>query len=292
MANIQITGRKISELPLKDEIDGNELVPILSNGENKTAKASSFAPKPGKGLTIDAEDGTIGIMIGQGLKLDDSGKLETDNIVDNTLSSTSENPVQNKVITEELNKIGDKVFPTTFSVSGGGTFEKRSTQNITVKWSLVRDGHAVIPDTVTINGISEENTSTSKTYTGVTANTTYRVEATKNGKAYTGSTSATFINPKYFGAVNTLDVTESIIKGLTKNVSNGKGYTGTISLNNQRTCYAYPKAFGALAAIKDANNFDYLASYVRKEITVWDEVYYVYVLKDPVTITNFKQIYS
>lgn len=79
MANIEITGKKISEFPLKDKIDGNELVPILSNGENKTAKASSFAPKPGNGLTIDAEDGTIGIMTGQGLRLTSQDNVISEN---------------------------------------------------------------------------------------------------------------------------------------------------------------------------------------------------------------------
>lgn len=49
---------------------------------------------------------------------------------------------------------------------------------------------------------------------------------------------------------------------------------------------------GALTAVKDANNFEYLQSYTRSEVTVWNETYYVYVLTDPVTIDTFKQIYS
>ena len=49
---------------------------------------------------------------------------------------------------------------------------------------------------------------------------------------------------------------------------------------------------GALTSVKDANNFEYIGSYTRTELTVWDETYYIYVLTNPTTITNFKQIYS
>ena len=54
----------------------------------------------------------------------------------------------------------------------------------------------------------------------------------------------------------------------------------------------YPKSFGALTSIKDANNFDYINSYTRSEMTYNDVDYYVYILTDPVTITGFKQAFS
>lgn len=217
------------------------------------------------------------------------GKIE----VDDALSLTSTNPVQNKIITEALNRINKELFPLTIAVSGGGLFEKRTTQTITVTWSIKEGSDIVIPETITINDEAVTNTYTSKVFNNVTTNTTYTVKAVKDGVTVTGSTSVTFVNPSYFGVVAAnFTPTEDTIKALTKSVKNDKGYTGTANLNNQKTCYAYPKSFGALTAIKDANNFDYINSYTRTELTVWDEVYYVYVLTDATTIDGFKQIYS
>lgn len=213
--------------------------------------------------------------------------------VDDALSDTSENPVQNKVIAEALNRINKELFPLTISVSGGGLFEKRTSQTITVSWSVKEGSNIVTADSITINGESVANTTTNKQFTNVTTNTTYTVKATKNGVTVQGSTSVTFVNPSYFGPVAaTFTPTETAIKALTKSVKNSKGYTGNTSLNNQKTCYAYPKSFGALTSIKDANNFEYLSSYTRSELTVWDETYYVYVLTDATTIDSFRQIYS
>lgn len=214
-------------------------------------------------------------------------------VVDSTLSETSEHPVQNKVITEALNKINTELFPLSISVSGGGLYEKRTTQTITVKWTIKEGSNTVTPDTLSVNNESVSVSTTSKVFEGVTGNTTYTVKAVKNGVTVQGSTSVTFVNPSYFGAVDAdFTPTEDAIKTLAKSIKSTKSYTGSVSLENQKTCYAYPKSMGALTAIKDANNFEYLQSYTRSEVTVWNETYYVYVLTDPVTIDTFKQIYS
>lgn len=213
-------------------------------------------------------------------------------VVDSSLNSSSENPVQNKVITEALNRINAELFPLSISVSGGGLFEKRTEQTINVEFHLYEGSEEVTAESANING-EVVTGSNGKTYSGVTTNTTYTVTVVKDGQTLKGSTSVTFVNPSYFGVVSANFMpTEDAIKALTKSVKNGRGYTGTVNLNNQKTCYAYPKSFGALTAIKDANNFEYLQSYTRVELTVWDEIYYVYVLTDPVTIDSFKQIYS
>ena len=213
--------------------------------------------------------------------------------VDDSLSLESENPVQNKVITEAINRINKELFPLTIAVNGGGLFEKRTSQTVTVTWTVKEGSTNVIPETITVNDEPVTNTHTNKQFTNVTTNTTYTVKATKDGVTVQGSASVTFVNPSYFGPVAaTFTPTETAIKALTKSVKNGKGYTGNTSLNNQKVCYAYPKSFGALTSIKDANNFEYINSYTRSELTVWDETYYVYVLTDATTIDSFKQIYS
>ena len=214
--------------------------------------------------------------------------------VDDALSSESENPVQNKVITNELTRISEKVFPLTISVSGGGTYEKGTSKTVTVRWIVKEGDDIVTPDSITVNDEPVTNTDTSKQFTNVTVNTTYTVKVTKGGQQKSGSTSVTFVAASYFGVVDAdFTPTEETIKGLTtKTVKNTKSYTGTATLNNQKLCYAYPKSFGALSSIKDANNFDYINSYNRTEVNVNGEAYYVYTLIDTTSVTNFKQIYA
>ena len=364
---LQLIGRKDTSFPLAEPLNGNEIIAIVQQGQNKQLGLKTLIEKIGKYTTSDftnlskySEDSyTLGEAIklvepvnrraGQVITFMDSstGKwaiyqfkgstasewlnlqlwdnilavvdnLDSDTnekplsakqgkvlkemieaiqtsgiVVDSTLSETSEHPVQNKVITEALNKINTELFPLSISVSGGGLYEKRTTQTITVKWTIKEGSNTVTPDTLSVNNESVSVSTTSKVFEGVTGNTTYTVKATKNGVTVQGSTSVTFVNPSYFGAVDAdFTPTENAIKTLAKSVKSTKSYTGSASLENQKTCYAYPKSMGALTAIKDANNFEYLQSYTRSEVTVWNETYYVYVLTDPVTIDTFKQIYS
>lgn len=364
---LQLIGRKDTSFPLAEPLNGNEIIAIVQQGQNKQLGIKTLIGKIGMYTTSDftnlskySEDSyTLGEAIklvepvnrraGQVITFMDSstGKwaiyqfkgstasewlnlqlwdnilavvdnLDSDTnekplsakqgkvlkemieaiqtsgiVVDSTLSETSEHPVQNKVITEALNKINTELFPLSISVSGGGLYEKRTTQTITVKWTIKEGSSTVTPDTLSVNNESVSVSTTSKVFEGVTGNTTYTVKATKNGTTVQGSTSVTFVNPSYFGAVDAdFTPTENAIKALSKSVKSTKNYTGSVSLENQKTCYAYPKSMGALTAIKDANNFEYLQSYTRSEVTVWNETYYVYVLTDPVTIDTFKQIYS
>ena len=54
----------------------------------------------------------------------------------------------------------------------------------------------------------------------------------------------------------------------------------------------YPSSYGELSSIKDANNFEYINSY-SKSISAYNGVeYFIYILIDPVTITEFKQVFS
>ena len=142
----------------------------------------------------------------------------------------------------------------------------------------------------------------SKTYTGVF---TYREGDTKNtllgisypdGKILRGSITSTvtikgYAN-SYYGVISNSSITTSDISELTARLSTTKSYTYTTNLSNQRIIYMYPKDFGKLSSIKDANNFDYINSYTLSEITYNQVDYYVYILTDPVTITSFKQIFN
>lgn len=110
-----------------------------------------------------------------------------------------------------------------------------------------------------------------------------------------GNKTIVFVYPSFFG-VTSLDsttITEADIKAMTKLALTSKFYTASgITMSNQRTIFVYPQTYGNLTSIKDVNNFGYLQSYDKTTITIDGVLCNVYTLHDPVTITNFKQIYN
>ena len=94
----------------------------------------------------------------------------------------------------------------------------------------------------------------------------------------------------YYGVINGSEFVDT--NGLTSELRTSKSNTITISLTNQRIIYMYPKSFGNLTSIKDANNFDYINSYTLSNAIVNNVEYNIYILTDPVTINNFKQIFN
>jgi len=189
-----------------------------------------------------------------------------------------------------LQKLAASVFPLTLTVTGGGVYRKTTTQTVTVNWSLKQGPDAVTPDTLKINNEPIEVSLTSKQFPGIAVNTTFRVEATKDGVTKTGSVSAVFVNPSYFGVVDSnFTPTPEGIQGLSSGeiIKNSKTYnTSTFNQNAQKNCYAYPKAFGALTSITDGKN-EFINSYTRSELEVNGEMYYVYVLSEASTVSNY-----
>lgn len=234
--------------------------------------------------------------------------------VDDSLSETSVNPVENKVITEKINqleellqKLDDKVFPTTFSVSGGGTFDEGTTQVITVTWRLQKDNQTITPDSVTVNGESVDPSVNYKVFANVTSTTTYTVRAVYNGKTYTGSTTATFKKTyyRYYGAmplsVELTNITDSDIKALKKEVCTGAA-ASNLSFpipEEGRLTYAYPSRFGNLTQVQDVNagnapSTDWSTDGTsttpnpRTTLTIDGESYYVYCSINPNYEGTFK----
>lgn len=132
----------------------------------------------------------------------------------------------------------------------------------------------------------------------ITTNTTFKTIVYYTKADGTNSTinqtkSITFVYASYYGTVSTLTPVEADIKLLNKSIKNTKAFTwNNITVTDERFCYAYPKSFGALTSIKDANNFEYIGSYTKSTIQIDSVDYYLYVLTDPTTGSGFKQIYS
>ena len=197
-------------------------------------------------------------------------------------------------ISADVKKLMDKAFPFTVKVSLDKTLAKKGTSQ-PVKVTItpkIGDGN-VDADEIMINGAEHHGTTPYVYSATATATTTYNVRVSKEDRTAQGSATITFVNPSYDGAVAAnFTVTEANIKALTETLRSGKGGTRTFNLNNQKACIAYPKAFGAATGIKDANGFDYLASYTRSELNVNGELYYVYLLTTATTITDMKQTIS
>lgn len=217
-------------------------------------------------------------------------------IVDDALNAESVNPVQNKVITEQINTINEllaqldeKVFPTTLSVSGGGTYDEGTSQTVMISWKLQKNGQTLTPESVTVNGESVDPTTGYKVFVNVTSTTTYRVSVVYKGKTYSGSTTATFKKTyyRYYGAVPVDvaygDVTLDMVKALKKEVCTGASATlqFPITADGGRMVNAYPKAFGELSQIKDGGLNAPLDNWgIEKSMTIDGEEYYVYASRE------------
>lgn len=132
--------------------------------------------------------------------------------------------------------------------------------------------------------------------TPINSTTSFYATASDGTDTATGTTrTITFINPSYFGTVaaTVTAPTATDIKGLTKLKQTAKGYTNSsITMAYGKILYAYPKSYGALTSVKDANNVQYINSYTRTEVTVDGVAMYCYLLTDATGVSNFTQIYA
>lgn len=207
-------------------------------------------------------------------------------------STVTDLKTDNTNIKRDVTTLMDKVFPFKVTVNIDKTLAKKgttATANITVKAYQGDDITQV--DTIIINGNEHHGNIPYTTQVTATTNTTYNVRVEKENKSASGSVSIRFVALSYSGVVaSNFVVNAANIKALTSTLVGGRGRTIIVSPNNQKVCIAYPKEFGVATSIKDDNGFDYLASYTASEITIDGEAYYVYLLNNATTITNFKQI--
>ena len=169
---------------------------------------------------------------------------------------------------------------TNYTLMKGATSLVNSTTTQAYTDTITLSHNSSITYTATVSyGDGQNKTSTfGVEYAGLSAS---NVSANSMIRAYALS---------YYGVIDGTEVTD--VTALTSRLGTSKGYTATYNMTNQRSVYMYPKSFGALTSIKDVNNFDYINSYTRSEMTYNNIDYYVYILTDPVEIVGFKQAFS
>ena len=269
-------------------------------------------------ITITDKDGTTTATIkdGQGgtggsstLSTDITSNVEVGGVPSGT------NFVEGTNLEDIIKKILVKYLPptATFTITPsntlklfGDTITSETMKVVVTKKSNDITEIAFKADSTVLNSITSgvNNGGTfSYTYTPSTpiSNTvTLSVDVKDGERTVTKSIKITFCYPTYYGTVadSVASMTASDIQGLDKRVAvNNKAMTWSgISMDYGKLCYAYPKSFGALTSIKDANNVDYINSYTRTEVTLTENgnsvVYYCYLLTDAAGVSNFKQIYA
>ena len=101
-----------------------------------------------------------------------------------------------------------------------------------------------------------------------------------------------FIYPFYYGIINSSDnITQDLIKSKTKLLQEKGNKTLKFTTNNQKMLFAYPKAYGTLRTIYDANNFNVIGTFTISEISVLTNdgattPYYVYT-NDTSSVSNY-----
>ena len=246
---------------------------------------------------ISSEQGPDNAVIYYAFKDINTGEQKTGQLNFLSANSTKCGMMTAKNV-QQLNKLMNQVFPfgVNFAIAGTNIFEKGTTHDVTFNWSFSNDDvNAIVKQD--FDGTNVPLGTKTKTIEGVNTSKTFTLTVTYNGdKTIVKTQSTIFVNPSYCGIVESTigisNISETKLKSLTKSVKNTKYQVTTFNLNNQKVCYAYPKSLGAITAIKDANNFDYLSSYDVTETTVNGELYYVYILKEPTTISGFKQAFS
>lgn len=190
---------------------------------------------------------------------------------------------------------------TSTSITIRSTFNANDAGNM-VNYTLTRNGESIYTGTTIAQYVDTISTShnTTVSYSATVEYSDGIIKDTLLGIPYpdtsikagsiTSSGNVRAYALSYYGVVNTSTVTD--ISGLSSRLSSNKSYTYTASLTEQRIAYIYPKTFGELTSIKDANNFDYINSYTRSTSIFNGVEYYIYILTDPVTINNFKQIFN
>ena len=243
-------------------------------------------------------------------KVSQSNTLETDMTVINSIGGISAGSNLNGMTTLEiLNKLIFPYVAPTYSAVGtpnGGFYEKGNNQVITnVKVTVTKKSEKITKIEVFdgstslgyLEGVDIENGGTFNFNVNVEVNSTNKqltatiTDASNN--SYTTKTGLfNFIYPYYVGVCEVNDeITETLIKGLTKRIEAKGSKSISYTTNNQKMVFAYPSSYGNIVKILDPNSFDVTNTFNKTAISIIGldgtaQNYYVYT-NSASTVTNF-----
>jgi hypothetical protein len=152
---------------------------------------------------------------------------------------------------------------------------------------------SMIPKSISLTDCTVETSDTSYTYNKTISDTktfTLSVTDSKNN-VRSSSITFTFVYPFYYGTF-TNSLTEADIKNEVKLVELKNNKTLTLTYNDMKVFYAYPKAYGELKSIKDGNGFEYLNDFNKEKMNINSIPYYVYKIKNKASVSQIKYTFS
>lgn len=200
-----------------------------------------------------------------------------------------------------ISELQDEVWP--LVVTGTplpATVLVGETTSVAVAIAVSRKGVAVPVSEWTrakLNGvdIAPGNSSVSINVTSSQPTTKgYILEVTTGGRTAETTVNVKVVHPTYSGAVASgWSATESSVKALSRSAQESKSGKRTgISLSSQKYVYAYPASYGSLTSVIDGNSVQMIDSYTKSTVSIEGIQYFVYVLSQPQTKTNFSQTFA
>lgn len=181
---------------------------------------------------------------------------------------------------------GTTVSSITFTINA----VKKSNDIQSIK---VYDGSTLL--TTITSGVATGGTFTYTYSCNITSNTTLKVEVSDGTSTASATKNITFGYKSYYGFVaDGVAIDDTAIKGLQNSslkTSKALTYSG-ITCVDSRIVYAYPQSQGLLSSILDGSGFEYIDSYDCATIAIDGVNYYVYSLIEPISLDDFKQIFS
>lgn len=144
-------------------------------------------------------------------------------------------------------------------------------------------------------GVADGGTFTFKSTERISADTVIKVEAYDDNETAAAQKSIVYVNRAYYGVVpagTVLDV--PTIKGLANNeLKTSKALRWQkITGVNCHIVYAYPASQGDISSIIDGMNLQCITSYTKTREMINGEIYNVYKLTDPASITDVLQNFT
>lgn len=241
--------------------------------------------------------------------------FETTELTVNTVGGIASGTDLNGLTVKQiLTKLLFPYVAPTIAVTGtpnGGTFEKGNNQTIkNVKVVVTKKSEKITKLEVTqgsnviakLEDTSIANGGTFNFSVNIPVNST-NVQVTGKVTDSTGTSrtatsgSFTFVYPYYIGAcAANAEINESLVKELTKKVESKGTKTIKYTVKNQKMIFAYPKSYGSIKKILDANSFDVTSTFTRHEIKITGldgtaQSYYVYV-NEASSVDDFEMKFS
>lgn len=187
--------------------------------------------------------------------------------------------------------------------TNGGVFEIGTTQHVTGVSVNITQGSAALKKIEVFDGSESLGVKDSGVVSGantvdfvldVSTNKTLKATVTdaENKQVSANTGTFTFVSPYYYGAADAgAAVNSDLVLGLQKIIQTKGNKSFNFTCNNQKMVYAYPKSYGVLSKIYDANSFDVTGTFTRQEVTVGSVAYYVYV-NEASTVSAFKMTFN